>query len=205
MFEYEEGTTDEIGTPEPKPSALRDDKPPMAVQLQLRKMADAKNQAKAEAKTAREEAEAAKALAAELPTLKAQLATLMDELDLSRAGLNDPKAIKVARMEYDDLPEADRPKTLGEFFTSIKALAASEPDKVPKALTPWITNPGTDPAPKRDKAPPDDGSTGKLPPSGDVISASAIKTARERWQRTGSEADRLELERLVSLQEKKRA
>lgn len=188
MFEYEEGTdttTDTGGT-----ETETGEKPSIALQLRMRKLTDSRNQAREEAKAARAELDALKASAAELPTLKQQIATLTDELDLSRAGLNDPKAIKVARMEYDELPEAERPATLGAYYTGLKDLATTDPTKVPKALTPWIIPPAADP-PKREKAPPDTGSDGKLPPTGAVLSVEALRQLRDRaFAPMATQADR---------------
>lgn len=190
-MEFEEGTETEPAAkeapaaPPPKEKTAAD--VAAAAEFRIKELILGRTKAREEAAAAKARVTELEAAAAEVPTLKQQLAALTDELDLSRAGLNDPDAVEVARLHHARLPEADRPK-LGEWWTSLKAEGAT----VPKALTPWIVAPtAADGKPPVKPPPKDDGSNGRPPPTGEVLSVAALQALKARaFAPMATQADR---------------
>ena len=99
----------------------------------LREEADAKRVALAQVADLSAKLEAAEKARAEVAS---QLETYRAEVDTERglwqAGITDPKAIKVARLLYSELPEADRP-TMAEWAKTEPALASFRATNEPTA------------------------------------------------------------------------
>ncbi len=116
-----------------------DGKPPAAVPYdRFVRAVGMKNEERAratEAATALQAREAEltaeRARAAELETKHAELS---ERFGLHRVGLVDDEAVVVARALYAATPEADRPRSLVDWISTVKG----KPDAVPRALAPYL-------------------------------------------------------------------
>ena len=87
----------------------------------------------AERDTARKAAEAAGTATAKAAQLERELTGAREEATLARAGWTDPEAVELARLYHGKLPEESRPDLVG-WLGQLR----SDPNKAPKALTPWL-------------------------------------------------------------------
>lgn len=133
-------------------------------------------------------------LATARATLDTERAARAEERDLWRAGLVDGEAQVVARALYGQLPEGkDRPASIGAWLESLRAEGAT----VPRALAGYMQPPGSGTGGKPPPPPPR--GDGRPPPSGAPADATAIRTAREDWQRAGSPSTGPSYDRLRAL------
>lgn len=163
------------------------------VEERIKKIAEARDAAKAEAAE----------LKARLATLEGELAPLKAlgtkyetertgwarERAFLAAGVTDPEAQEIAALFHGRIPEAERP-ALDAWLGSIKA----DPSKAPKALQPYLAPPAP-PAPQGGQAPPPPPTQGApptvvrptetTPSAGLVVSADAISAAAAKALRTG--------------------
>lgn len=129
--------------------------------------------------------QATKRMLAELTTEVEQLRPLRAERDAWQeeraffsAGITDPEAMDVGRHLYSRIPADQRPKDgIGAWLADIRA----NPDKTPKALTPYL-------APPPSPAPAPGGGVRRTPattpaPSGSPITSDAVIAASQRAQK----------------------
>lgn len=104
------------------------------------------------------------------------------------AGLVDPEAMDVGRALFNRLPADQRPAGgISEWLNTIKA----DPTTAPKALTPYLTGapaptpaPGPAPAPGSRRTP-----TPASPPAAGQVTHEALKSAREKAERSNAAED----------------
>lgn len=138
---------------------------------------------------------------AEVGSLRAKLSTVESDLQLADMGISDPEGRDIARYLHGRLGE-DAP-ALGEWVAAQKADPGSAHPSVRPFLpsTPVATVPGaaepaeTSPPPA---VPTPNAGTRPAPASADVDS-NALRQARERYQRTGSDADLKKMQELTRL------
>lgn len=137
---------------------------------------------------------------------KSQIAALHEELGLSRAGLNNPEGVAVARALYGAQPEDSRPKSLLEYVNSFKAEGENVP-KPPPGLAPYLDlpkpqakEPETNGKPVGDLArlraygAPGRGSSA---PGAPDVSAEAIRQAKAQFSRNPTEENAKSLKALL--------
>ena len=106
-------------------------------------------------------------LRGELDALRASHAT---ERDLWRAGLHDEEGQEVARTLFGRLPEAERPKSIGEWLASFTG------DKpAPRGLAPYLAPGGGAPKP----APPRPTGGSAAPPVNGEVTAQLLREATQ--------------------------
>lgn len=165
--------------PNPPPDA---DPPKTGAQARIAELVSERNAIRADLTKAQEQAAAATSLAQELADIKAartsEQAGWRDERDLLRTGLVDDEAHAVARVLYGRIPEAERPPTIGEWVTGLRAEGATPPP----ALAGYLGRTG---APVVQPPPPKVQGSGRLPPAAGAVTSEALRAAREHFQKTG--------------------
>lgn len=167
-----------VETPETPPDTTK--QPGLAARLE--QVIGERNTLRSELATAKTAAATADATARELADTRAartaEQASWGEERDLMRAGLLDGEAQDVARVLYARTPEAERPKTIGEWIAAQRADGATPP----RALAAYLGGPGSVGAPA---PPPKPQGNGKPPPAAGAVTPEALRSAREHYQKTG--------------------
>lgn len=156
------------------------------LKARLKRLAAARDEAKAEAAELRTERDGLKAEIDPLRGLKSRYEAEKSAWEADRtfltAGITDQEARDLAIWAHGRLPEAERPP-LGEWIATLKA----DPSKAPKALAPYLAvEPPNAPPPPAGAPPP------VLPPrsettarAGQAVTPEAIRAAIQTGRTTG--------------------
>lgn len=134
------------------------------------------------------EARAYAAGADELVALRAERTSWAEERELMGQGVTDAEGIDLARHYYGKLPVDQKPKTIGEYVSSLRAEGAVVPRGLAAFVAPPAVAVAAAPADQQyaSRVMPRSTATGTAPPAAPTVTADALRSAREQAQRSGN-------------------